>query len=84
MARLVAVDLARAVAVFGMFAVHVGPFPRPPTASADALGLAVGHHDVDDVEVAPAAGVVDGTPVGVRLGFLDAVSFGQRVELPTP
>lgn len=29
MARLVGVDLARALAVFGMFAVHVGPFPTP-------------------------------------------------------
>ncbi|MFM9442253.1 DUF418 domain-containing protein [Streptomyces acidiscabies] len=28
-ARLVGVDLARALAVFGMFAVHVGPFPAP-------------------------------------------------------
>ncbi|MFM9607460.1 DUF418 domain-containing protein [Streptomyces niveiscabiei] len=28
-ARLVGVDLARALAVFGMFAVHVGPFPDP-------------------------------------------------------
>ncbi|WP_159770500.1 DUF418 domain-containing protein [Streptomyces sp. HM190] len=28
-ARLVGVDLARALAVFGMFAVHVGPFPTP-------------------------------------------------------
>ncbi|MEW1649023.1 DUF418 domain-containing protein [Streptomyces sp. NPDC091219] len=29
MARLVGVDLARALAVFGMFAVHVGPAPTP-------------------------------------------------------
>lgn len=29
MARLVGVDLARALAVFGMFAVHVGPGPAP-------------------------------------------------------
>lgn len=29
MARLVGVDLARAPAVFGMFAVHVGPAPAP-------------------------------------------------------
>lgn len=29
MARLIGVDLARALAMFGMFAVHVGPFPTP-------------------------------------------------------
>lgn len=36
-ARLVGVDLARAVAVFGMFAVHVGPFNPFPT-SGDGAG----------------------------------------------
>ncbi|GHE71849.1 heparan-alpha-glucosaminide N-acetyltransferase domain-containing protein [Streptomyces capitiformicae] len=36
-ARLVGVDLARAVAVFGMFAVHVGPFNPFPT-SGDGVG----------------------------------------------
>ncbi len=36
-ARLVGVDLARAVAVFGMFAVHVGPFNPFPT-SSDGVG----------------------------------------------
>lgn len=29
MARLAGVDLARALAVFGMFTVHVGPAPTP-------------------------------------------------------
>jgi uncharacterized membrane protein YeiB len=43
MARLVAVDLARALAVFGMFAVHVGPFPTPGGGVGDwFLGLASG------------------------------------------
>lgn len=42
-ARLVAVDLARALAVFGMFAVHVGPFPTPGGGVGDwFLGLASG------------------------------------------
>ncbi|MEU0061411.1 DUF418 domain-containing protein [Streptomyces sp. NPDC006334] len=36
-ARLVGVDLARAVAVFGMFAVHVGPF-NPFPVSGDSMG----------------------------------------------
>ncbi|GAA2276168.1 heparan-alpha-glucosaminide N-acetyltransferase domain-containing protein [Streptomyces hawaiiensis] len=36
-ARLVGVDLARAVAVFGMFAVHVGPF-NPFPMSGDSMG----------------------------------------------
>ncbi|MEU0677971.1 DUF418 domain-containing protein [Streptomyces sp. NPDC006172] len=36
-ARLVGVDLARAVAVFGMFAVHVGPF-NPFPVSGDGMG----------------------------------------------
>jgi uncharacterized membrane protein YeiB len=36
-ARLVGVDLARAVAVFGMFAVHTGPFNPFPT-SGDGVG----------------------------------------------
>ncbi|MGW2640863.1 DUF418 domain-containing protein [Streptomyces sp. NPDC001348] len=34
MARLVGVDLARALAVFGMFAVHVGPFNPFPTSDS--------------------------------------------------
>ncbi|GGK97069.1 hypothetical protein GCM10010094_67330 [Streptomyces flaveus] len=43
MARLVGVDLARALAVFGMFAVHVGPFPTPGGGVGDwFLGLASG------------------------------------------
>ncbi|KND41921.1 DUF418 domain-containing protein [Streptomyces stelliscabiei] len=43
MTRLVAVDLARALAVFGMFAVHVGPFPTPGGGVGDwFLGLASG------------------------------------------
>ncbi|WP_128379716.1 DUF418 domain-containing protein [Streptomyces cavernae] len=43
MARLVGVDLARALAVFGMFAVHVGPFPTPGGGVDDwLLGLASG------------------------------------------
>ncbi|WEH16507.1 DUF418 domain-containing protein [Streptomyces sp. VNUA24] len=42
-ARLVAVDLARALAVFGMFAVHVGPFPTPGGGVGDwFLSLASG------------------------------------------
>lgn len=43
MARLVAVDFARALAVFGMFAVHVGPFPTPGGGIGDWFqGLASG------------------------------------------
>ncbi|SPF06982.1 putative membrane protein [Streptomyces sp. MA5143a] len=43
LARLVGVDLARALAVFGMFAVHVGPFPDPDGGIGDwFLGLASG------------------------------------------
>ncbi|MGW0825970.1 hypothetical protein [Streptomyces sp. NPDC002845] len=43
MARLVGLDLARALAVFGMFAVHVGPFPTPGGGVGDwILGLASG------------------------------------------
>lgn len=43
MARLIGVDLARAVAVFGMFAVHVGPFPTPGGGVGDwVLELASG------------------------------------------
>ena len=43
MARLVGVDFARALAVFGMFAVHVGPFPTPGGGVGDwFLGLASG------------------------------------------
>ncbi|MFC4466086.1 DUF418 domain-containing protein [Streptomyces xiangluensis] len=43
MARLVGVDLARALAVFGMFTVHVGPFPTPGGGVGDwFLGLASG------------------------------------------
>ncbi|MEU6799460.1 DUF418 domain-containing protein [Streptomyces neyagawaensis] len=43
LARLVGVDLARALAVFGMFAVHVGPFPDPGGGVGDwFLGLASG------------------------------------------
>ncbi|WP_020120369.1 DUF418 domain-containing protein [Streptomyces canus] len=37
MARLVAVDLARALAVFGMFAVHVGPMATPGGGVGDWL-----------------------------------------------
>ncbi|KUO09469.1 DUF418 domain-containing protein [Streptomyces sp. DSM 15324] len=37
MARLVGVDLARALAVFGMFAVHVGPAPTPGGGVGDWL-----------------------------------------------
>jgi peptidoglycan/LPS O-acetylase OafA/YrhL len=43
MARLVGVDLARALAVFGMFTVHVGPAPTPGGGVGDwFLGLASG------------------------------------------
>lgn len=43
MARLVGVDLARALAVFGMFAVHVGPFAPTSGGVGDwLLGLANG------------------------------------------
>ncbi|NUT25829.1 MAG: DUF418 domain-containing protein [Streptomyces sp.] len=42
-ARLVGVDLARALAVFGMFTVHVGPAPTPGGGVGDwFLGLASG------------------------------------------
>ncbi|MGW2570009.1 DUF418 domain-containing protein [Streptomyces sp. NPDC001537] len=47
MARLVGVDLARALAVFGMFAVHVGPAPTPGGGVGDwFLELASGRASV--------------------------------------
>ncbi|MFJ8532066.1 hypothetical protein [Streptomyces sp. NPDC093591] len=64
-ARLVGVDLARAVAVFGMFAVHVGPFNPFPTSGDDvgtwSVWLASGRASaLFGQEVHPAADAVPG------------------------